>query len=38
VVAPEEAYVKAIDKLNLLSALRAAGFEMAVVGPDPSKS
>jgi twitching motility protein PilT len=38
VVAPEEAYVKAIDKLNLLASLRAAGFEMAGVGVDPVKS
>jgi twitching motility protein PilT len=38
VVSPEEAYVKAIDKLNLLASLRAAGFDMPGVGPDPTKS
>jgi twitching motility protein PilT len=37
VVSPEEAYVKAHDKLNLLTSLRAAGFEMPGVGPEPSK-
>ncbi|HET9299506.1 MAG TPA: type IV pilus twitching motility protein PilT [Candidatus Polarisedimenticolaceae bacterium] len=38
VVAPEEAYLKAIDKLNLLAAMRAAGFDVPGAGPDPSKS
>ncbi len=38
VVSPEEAYLKAIDKLNLLAAMRTAGFDVPGVGPDPSKS
>jgi len=38
VVSPEEAYLKAIDKMNLVGALRAAGFEIPGAGPDPSKS
>jgi twitching motility protein PilT len=38
VVSPEEAYLKAIDKLSLLASLRAAGFEVPGVAPDPSKA
>ena len=38
VVTPEEAYLKALDKLNLLTAMRAAGFDVPGVGPDPAKS
>ncbi|HEX5043415.1 MAG TPA: type IV pilus twitching motility protein PilT [Candidatus Polarisedimenticolaceae bacterium] len=38
VVSPEEAYLKAIDKLNLLAAMRTAGFDVPGVGPDSPKS
>jgi hypothetical protein len=38
VVSPEEAYLKASDKLNLLASLRTAGFEMPGIGPEAPRS